>query len=484
MDGVIKEDEIEPSGNMYRIRYSRDEWNRFNYNFIPWWQDRNTQHIEAKIDLTSQLNKYNQIKTGGFLRRYNLKLTEIQFINPNPYTDRYEKQPLAGAFYIQDKIEFEDLTTNLGVRADYFDPNSEFYVDLEHPIEMDKAKPKIQVSPRFGISFSVTDKSLMYANYGHFFQVIDLEDMYQNLQGDLTAGYVLIGNPDIPPQRTIAYEVGFKHLLTPDIRFDVTGYLKDVDNLLATREIKTLVIDKLFDYTVYEPVDFAIVKGFEIGIIKRPSEFISGSIGYAYMDAKGTGSSGREFYYRYRDTEAEIPTREYPLEFDVTHTLKAGINLYLPDGFGPILFGLKPLSNFNTNVQYNFSSGPPYTPTDERDNPLEEGSKRLPATSTLDLRMDKTLFFGPIPLGVFLDVRNLLDKKNVVDIYTRTGIPDDNGERPVWDERYYTSRYEERGYSSPEEMWRADLENWKRYVDTPANYGNPRIIRFGVLFNF
>lgn len=484
LDGEIGEHEMEPSGNMFMIRYHRDRWRRFWYHFRPQWHARNTDHFEVNFALTSQVNRHNQVKFGGFIRQYDLKLTHLLFVNPNPYADHYHKRPRSGAVFVQNKIEFEDLTVNPGIRVDYFDPASKFFINIENPAEgRDWAPPKIQVSPRFGISFAVTDKSLLYANYGHFFQTIDMADMYQNLSGDLTAGFIILGNPNIPAQRTQAYEVGFRHALGPDMRLDITGYLKDVDNLLATREVSTRVGDKHYRYTVYKPEDYAIVKGFELGLTKRAGRFLSGSIGYGFIDAKGTGSSPDEFYFRFRGTDMQPPRREYPLEFDVTHTFRVNANLFLPRGFGPRIFGFQPFSNLNANLQYNLSSGPPYTPTGVR-GPGEVGSKRLPSTSTANLRVDRMFSVGRFDWSLFLDVRNLFDAVNVVNVYAATGLPDDNGARPVWDAAFYTARYEEDGYASPEEMFQCNLDNWREFVNTPRNFGSPRIVRAGISFDF
>ncbi len=40
--------------------------------------------------------------------------------------DRYEKHPINYSAYIQDKMEFEDLTINLGLRYDYFNPKTKY----------------------------------------------------------------------------------------------------------------------------------------------------------------------------------------------------------------------------------------------------------------------------------------------------------------------------------------------------------------------
>lgn len=496
--------EFMPSGNLYYIRYNEDEFRKFRYYFRPWWHEHTTSHLTAKADITSQVNKYNEVKGGASVRVHDLTLTDVQFVNRNPYTDNYHKQPITGAVYLQDKLEYEDLTINPGVRFDYFNPRSEFYVSLDSlDAGQDWAKPKYQISPRFGISFAVTDRTKLFANYGHFFQPIALEDIYQNLEADITSGLPLLGNPDLPPEKTIKYEVGVGHAFTPNLSVEITAYFKDVENLLATRNVSTFWRKKLATYTIYRLEDFATVSGVDVSLTKRFG-LLSGSIAYSYLNAKGTGSSGREFYYRYLNTDIPLPKRAYPLEFDVTHSAKAALNFYLPafpelsKQFEGVPVWLSVLSDLNANLQFAFATGSPYTPTDLRGTPLEIGSKRLPSYSNLDIRIDKGINLGAQRFTLFLDVRNVLDTKNVVNVHPETGKPDDDGNPPKWDPVKYESDiandpYLQRKYAkdpnnlTPEDaynLYLAEYANWKAYCDNPANYSEPRRIMAGVSFEF
>ncbi len=454
-------------------RRDRDEFRHFYYDFAPWWHDRNTTHWTGDLSITHQLGNYNQVKAGGFLRRSVLKLIDLQFYNENPYSDHYTMKPTNMAAYVQDKIEYEDLTVNLGVRWDYFDPAARHFAQMESlDVGTREAEPKDQFSPRLGISFAVTDRSVLYASYGHFFQPVELGELYQSLNADVTSGLPLIGNPDLPPEKTVAYEVGLRHAFTPDLAGEVTAYYKDVENLLATREIISTLRDNPVNYTIFLIDDYAVVKGVDLTLTKRASDYLSGSLSYSYLDAKGTGSSAREFYYLFQDTETPLPEREYPLEFDVTHTFKANLNLYLPSDFGPSLGGLHPLGDLNANTQLTIASGIPYTPTDSRNNPGDVGSRRLPSTQITNLRVDKYISLGRLAMGLFVDVRNLFDTVNVVDVYPRTGQPDDDGNIP------------QRESYATEEEWARAVQNWRAYTKDPDHYGQPRTVTVGATVNF
>jgi len=488
VDTTMAESDFEPSGNMYRIRYA-DMWypgdRYFYYYFRPAWIDRNTTHYTADISLTSQINKSNQMKAGAFVRKHFLDLTDVQFVNENPYADSYRKEPLVAAAYLQDKIEYEEMTVNAGLRFDYFDPRSEFFVDYENLDEgQEWVEPKWQFSPRLGISFAVSDKAVMYASYGHFFQPIDLGDLYQSLEADISSGLPLIGNPNLPPQKEVMYETGFRYAFNPDLAFEVTAYYKDVKTLLSTEQVNTIWQGGLASYTIHELENFAVIKGVDFVLQKRAFQFLSGSFSYSFLDAKGTGSFGREFYYRYLRRPVPVPDREYALEFDITHAVKTDVNFYCPEDFGPSVMNFKPLSDLNVSLQFTLASGAPYTPTDLRDNPVgDPGSKRMYATHWVDTKIDKRFRLSGLGIHLFMEITNLFNKKNVADIWTHTGKPDDDGRRPEWDPPAYSS-YEDYGYESAEEWYEDQLEKWALYVNDPTNYSDPRKIRFGIAAEF
>jgi len=482
--GELEKDSIESSGDMYYIRYNSDRFRRFGYNFYPIWHDRQTTKYFVSFSITSQVNKFNQMKTGIDINYHDLTLKNVAFINENPYSDSYHKTPILAAGFIQDKIEYEDLTLNPGIRIDYLDPRSDFYLRLDSlEAGMAPASPKIQISPRFGISFSVSEKSVMYASYGHFFQPVEFAEMYQNLQADVTTGYPLIGNPDLPPKKTIAYEIGYRQAITEDIATEIVAYYKDVTNLLGTRNVNTLYRTPegkyaLATYTVYKLQDYAVIKGADFSITKRFSPFLSGNITYSYLDAKGTGSYGTEFYFVYRTSGVPLPKKEYPLDFDITHTVKGNVNFYLPEGM-PV----KILSNINTNVTFSIASGAPYTPTDSKGRRLTVGSKRMPPSFNMDMRVEKAMKIGFLNLSLYTDIRNVFNVRNWNTVYSNTGLPNDNGGAPKPDPSAYSS-YAYYGFDSWYDYWKADYDNWKRKMDNPYVFSDPRTIRVGLKVRF
>ena len=116
-----------------------------------WHNHRETRTILGKFDLTSQVNRTHQIKTGAELKRYELELEEFEIVEKYEYGlrvdpfepvkppiesynhNKYHHKPIEFSGYIQDKIELRDMIVNLGVRFDYFDAKSKVPTDLRDP---------------------------------------------------------------------------------------------------------------------------------------------------------------------------------------------------------------------------------------------------------------------------------------------------------------------------------------------------------------
>ncbi|MBD3285490.1 TonB-dependent receptor, partial [candidate division WOR-3 bacterium] len=489
-------DSLEGSGNMYYCRYNRDpQFGRFAYYFPPYWWERNTTKYQADAWLTWFPDTTNKIKIGISGTYNDLVLQSIQFTNENPYSDEYHVNPINFAAYFSDEIDYQDLNIDAGLRFDYFDPAAEHFVDPDS-IDLGKepAKPKLQFSPRLSISFAVGEKSVMYASYGHFFQPVELGELYQNLEGDITTGVPLLGNPNLPPLRTTSYEVGYEQVLDDEnsVALSVKAYYRDQENLLATRQVTTIYKRKLAQYTVYQLEDFAKIKGVDIRLTRRPMplSFFSGSVVYSFMDAKGTGSSGREFYYRYRGSSLEPPKHEYPLEFDIPHSIKANANFYLPPSDST--FWTKLIGDLNLNVMFSAQSGRPYWATDSKGQAVPLGTRRTPPTKSVDVKLEKWFGMGKkkddtprkAKVGFFFDVSNVFDWENVSSVYSNTGLPGDPGGDPVYEPALYRDPGQD-GYHLSYQEWQDDLADWERYYgQNPGNYMEPRILRFGLRVTF
>jgi outer membrane receptor protein involved in Fe transport len=421
----------------------------------------------------TQVNKWNQIKGGVEYRKYDIDWDFKQFYNDNPYGERYTSQPMYASAYIQDKMEYDHFVINLGLRYDYRDADISYNVTPENTTATyKKADTKSRVSPRLGVSFPISEKSVMHFNYGVYYQVPRYTYLYTNLQGDISTGYPLLGNPDLEPEQTTSYELGLDHLIGEELRLDVTAYYKDIEDLVTTRSSFKVAGMAVTHFT---NADYGSVKGIDVSLEKLPiTGHLGGSISYGYMVATGNGSNALDPYYTFlTSTEDTLaPLTEYALDFDQRHTVTAVLNYRVPSDWQSRLLGMKIPGAWGITMVGHYGSGLPYTPTDASGNRLGERNEgRLPASYTVDMRFNKDfpLGAGGYPLSFFVEVDNLFNRHNVIDVYSRTGQPDNDGVQT----------------GAGLALDQNELDQFDQLYDhDPQHYSPPRTIRAGFELNF
>ena len=373
-----------------------------------------------------------------------------------------------------------------GLRWDYFDPNVEslktsLLVD-DGVVERQPADVKIKLSPRLGINFNASDKTAIYTNYGYFVQFPQYSEMYQNVYADISSGLPLVGNPNITPEETIQYQFGLAHKFSPTLGLEIISFFKDQMNLATNRTYPVLIDGQVASVTVMEMEDYAKIKGIEFKLKLNNFSNLTGDIDYTWMSAKGTGSSNREYYYLYIfDSDRPLPVKEYPMEFDITHSLKFNLNYYLPTRNSNSFIG-RLTGDWNFNFQGNLATGAPYTPSDIYGKAQEIGSKRMPGYKSLDMRVEK--YFNKF--SMYFDIRNVFNWVNTTYVYSYSGEPDTNGRPPEFERNRYlqyigdTSPNNGNIISSAEEAYDTHLQLWKSLLNNPYNYSSARYFHFGI----
>jgi len=176
-----------------------------------------TSNLQLKTSYTNQINMHNQIKTGAGVE---FKKFDLDYGYETPFSSVWtnlSEKPNQMHAYIQDKIEYEGWVATIGVRAEYFNLNTDWYdVDrydknlftqafndeYEKTVDRKKVDPKLYILPRLQVSHPITAKSKLYFNYGHMRQSVDPNHMFtvtRNSQNAVT----YFGNPNIDFERTI-----------------------------------------------------------------------------------------------------------------------------------------------------------------------------------------------------------------------------------------------------------------------------------------
>lgn len=485
------------------------------------WFYRSTKTMLGKFDLSSQVTNEHFIKGGIEARYHRVFLEDINLVPVNdqaafsvptssPYIatqilpdssiqhDRYLHNPVELSGYLQDKMEYKDLIINIGVRVDYFDPDAVVLADDEDPdiynpakesnkyFDLNgngvqdpneplktvadrraywykKASAKVQLSPRFGASFPITDRGVVHFSYGHFFQAPSFERLYANPQfkvgqgtGNVDHNGVPTGNADLKPQQTINGEIGLQQQLTDDLGMDVTAYLRDVRNLIGTRADQIPIGGGFASrtYTKYVNSDFGFIRGFIVSLDKRFTQGLSLNVDYTFQIARGSASDPNQA--RNDLASGKLPEVQLsPLSWDQRHTLNAILN-YAAETWGG-------------SVISQYGSGQPYTPDVSTDvTVFLTNSETKPQFFNTDVRLYKTFKLDPVKLMLFLRINNIFDTKNELNVYTDTG-------------RAGLTYAEDRAIASGSQQVVNTIHDY--FVD-PTQYSEPRRIEFGATVEF
>lgn len=463
--------------------YQRDANKEFYLqSFVSTYEEDDQQTFGVKADALWQANNYNELKAGFELRQ---NILDRFYINAPYYDDHildnYIKRPREAAAYIQDKINFSSIILSAGLRFDLTDPNSDYWVnpyDIEDSTKStQKADIHTQLSPRLGISYPVSEKTVFHFGYGHYFQRPEYQFIYKTIARDnaeglydvnrdgkidyadnvlmnLRSGNGRFGNPNLKPEKTITYEFGLSHQLFADYLLNVSVYSKRITNYVGARTFFAGDQPNYWEtFSLHINEDFAYNNGFEIQFRKLRGKNIFGEINYRYAVDEGSSSGPLE---RVGVEEANRQTLKFfPLDFDQRHTVNAYVTFQFNKNEGPKLGGVPFLQKMRASLLFQYGSGLPYTRgTRGATEPYEINNERLPENWTLDLKMDREIEVGGFQVTPYLEIYNLTDRKNVVYVDPFTGKPDFS----------YGRTYE--------------------YAANPLNWGPPRIIYVGLIMKY
>jgi len=471
-------------------------------------EERLLSYIGVKLDFISQVTKVHQFKAGFEWRKHDAErhYNSLPW-RPDPFRDSYVVKPNFVFAYIQDMAEWPGLIVNAGLRLDYFSSQRTHRVDaLDRYSQQVETSGKWQISPRIGISHPITEKTVVHLQYGQFFQFENFFNVYQNLDPYTSRWYDVVGNPDLRPQKTIAYELGVVHQIGLNTRLEVVAFYKDLYDLVSTRFIPVAP----YPVTQVDNRTYAMSQGVEVSFHKHISDNWASDISYTLSRNKGMAFSSQADFLRQRinpETGLQYawPEKLFP-GGQRDHMIRLNFDYRLPEGGGPEVFTIRPLENFGINVLFIANSGFHYTRRNYRGEALEEyGASEGPWYYNLDLRINRDFIFDKYRISLFAEIYNVLNTEQILGLYEITGDPLLVGTERLYSESNFTKgidRLRSDGTENPNWRWEKvkDLDGdghitaHEEYLGfmksflflrrTPANYGSPRQVRVGFQFYF
>ncbi len=372
----------------------------------------------------------------------------------NPFRDSFDVKPLLAGVYIQDKMEFSDITFQPGLRLDIYNANNDHVlVDPYIPIidgkgNFKSSSPQVLLSPRLGITYAVTEKTTFSFNYGTYFKNPIFSEVLTSTGGDFNAvlarGNNIIGNGGLKGETDEEINVGFQTGLTDVIRLSVNGIYKKMRNISGLARITSPNL--ALGYYLYTDNEYGSYKGIEMTLEKRMSDNFSARMNYTYSTTAGTSSTATANYSALinQSSDAEVavlPLTPYPLDFDRTHVAQLLLTALFGRNEGPKIAGLPILEFFTFSTKTIFESGTPYTAYNVRGQQTgEHNGERYPTffetEGTITRNISLAEIFGPgigsSSFDIQLEIYNLFNTTNAVTVYNTSGQGDDDGVNAVY----------------------------------------------------
>jgi hypothetical protein len=355
--------------------------------------------------------------------------------------------------------------------------------------------PQTTLMPRISFSFPISDEALFFAHYDVLSSRpvnvarLDPTDYYFIENVNTT-----INNPDLKPEKTVDYEVGFQQKLSNSSSVKFSAYYRELRDQVQ--------VYKYFDayprsYTAYNNIDFGTVKGATLTYDLRRTGNVWLKANYTLQFADGTGSDATSAQALVNSGQPNLRTTN-PFTYDQRHAIQLVLDYRFDGGSdynGPTIKRkvkgtdkiktIPILQNTGINFTFGGGSGTPYTKTTKVVPVATTGGasgiqgsingSRLPWQFRIDARLDRdiTVRVGKkaIDLNVYFQVLNVLNTQNIISVYGATGNPDDDG---------YLAAAEYQNLIQQQTSEASFRDLYAISINRPGNYSLPRRIRFGV----
>jgi len=400
------------------------------------------------------------------------------------------------------------VTTSNGIQPYLKYPKEENLLDssdIANVFKMYEAQTTFM--PRVSFSFPITTEALFFAHYDiltqrppAYLRFNPTNYLPQDAGGRFS-------NPGLKPERTTEYEVGFTQVLNERKNSSITlsAFWRDMDDMIQETNVFQAYPAT---YVSYGNIDFGNSKGFTFAYDLRRTNNVQMTASYTLQFAEGTGSSATTSRNIISGDQPNLRTT-MPLDFDQRHSIVLNADYRFGSGKdyrGPNAKWAKMFfENFGGNIVFRAGSGLPYSRQSnvtsgngnggnqiiflQNDRTSLKGKmngSNLPWQNRIDVRIDKNipLIFkkgegedkGKVSnLNIYVQILNVLNAKNVLNLYRYTGDATDDGYLDAPQNQNSIN-----GTTDPEAY--KDMYNAK--VGNPSFFSIPRRIRIGLTLDF
>jgi hypothetical protein len=400
-----------------------------------------------RANMVSQLDKVNQFNAGFEYFYIDLdKKERREGSDGKRYWWDWHVFPKTFSAWIQDKLEFEGMVVNAGIRADARIPHQNWININNYPFDYHwsydfregylgddsistgphyRPPTKWIFSPRLSVAHPIGTEAKIYFNYTHQNQDPPVEYQYKIQRRSDTPNGDIFGDPELPYIRTIQYEVGYEQNIANIFFAALSGFYRDVNNKIVLVEYiglrDTISSGEGYrtQYQKYAGDIYSSALGLEIRFEKRVGRFWTGWINYNY-ELYNSSIKGYSRFYQdpthdpvARNTDINNNTNVKPTPIP---KFNIGLNLHTPARWGPSFGSFYVLSNLNLNLLFWWKSQPTFTynPDNLRQPYDPINNKRWKPHHAMNLSFSKSFELNTFVTPVFyLYISNLFNSKNM-----------------------------------------------------------------------
>jgi outer membrane receptor protein involved in Fe transport len=399
--------------------------------------------------------------------------------------DLWHVYPDQGAFYATDRLEFEGFVAEAGARVDYWFPgkqleravadtsNGNISSDTRAGFYKDSgtflgSRVKAVMSPRVSVSHPIQNKDKFFFNFGQFTQFPSYYYVYSKLTSVSSAGFPVLGNANLNPEKSVQFEVGAQHVFPNNDAGKITLFQKDIydypTSVLFHRQEGTVISD----FFAYLNSDFSRARGFELEYESVRKKYWKYRGSYEFSVAKGKSSDPNQakIVEEGGGDASEPPLSEGYLFWNRPHKFTVNADFRVPEkGDRPKVLGATLPHGFGVNLFGTVESGKAYTPTDINGNATGRVySQNGPIEIQVNMRINQDFAVSrENRMNFYLVVENLLNQKIVKRLDASTG------EAPMAGAGQY---------QNPTQY------DYNSVLTNPGIYGPPLRVRLGLDYDF
>jgi len=431
-----------------------------NHSFRKW--HRGTLGIEYKrsaIRYYQHLfpdNVWEGVPGNGFVDAINYGYDDFGNESDKASWENEIKNPVTLSAFLENKFTYDKLEISPCIRLDRWDLDALKFRNVELPLDPDSlqfnSNPNddsliqtlelsdmeavdaiTRLSPRLSVRVPFKNGTTIHGNAGIYFQMAPYQYLFNDYEffdyKIRTGGYYIpLGNSALQPQKNTLLEVG----LSQEINQDVIKVLLGVKGFYkwSNDEIQVYTQPSLpRAFATYRNADQADVYGLELMLNLKYGKYTNIEFRRSMAKASGTGSFANA-QGNVAWVNANSPINSAPLDYDQQEKFAMKLEFDFrnkSEDLNQIIQGLV----FNFILKYG--SGLPYTPIQVTNEatlgafaPIAidyRNAHAMPYTVTLDFYLERSITLSHLRLTPFVSGTNLVDKKNVANVWNGSGLP-------------------------------------------------------------